>query len=104
MRDVIPAEDERLIVGPETLDDAGVVVLGEGEGLPAGSRLGLVQTVDFFPPVVDDPAYYGAIAAANSGNAARPAGLVHASHTVPPQLLTTRPMGSPRRRSNSRPK
>ena len=59
-------EDERLLVGPETLDDAGVVVLGEGEGLPAGSRLGLVQTVDFFPPVVDDPTYYGAIAAANA--------------------------------------
>src|SRR5262245_19065296 len=55
-----------MIVGPQTLDDAGVVVLGAREGLPPGVRLALVQTVDFFPPVVDDPAAYGAIAAANS--------------------------------------
>ena len=66
MRGVTDRVDERLIVGPQTLDDAGVVVLGEGEGLPAGTRVGLVQTVDFFPPVVDDPKYYGAIAAANA--------------------------------------
>lgn len=59
-------DDERLLVGPDTFDDAGVVVLGQGEGLPAGTRLHLVQTVDFFPPVVDDPYLYGAIAAANS--------------------------------------
>jgi selenide,water dikinase len=50
-----------LLVGPQTLDDAGVVRLGDAPGLPA-----LVQTVDFFPPVVDDPTLYGAIAAANS--------------------------------------
>lgn len=48
------------------MDDAGVVRLGGGEGLPAGLALALVQTVDFFPPVVDDPTAYGAIAAANS--------------------------------------
>ena len=66
LSDVTGVEDERLLVGPETLDDAGVVVLGEGQGLPGGSRVGLVQTVDFFPPVVDDPYYYGAIAAANA--------------------------------------
>jgi len=53
--------DGRLLVGPSTLDDAGVVKLGDAPGLPA-----LVQTVDFFPPVVDDPELYGAIAAANS--------------------------------------
>lgn len=53
-------------MGPQTLDDAGVVILGEEEGLPAGTRLALVQTVDFFPPVVDDPHWYGAIAAANA--------------------------------------
>jgi len=58
--------DGRLLVGPRTLDDAGVVLLGEGEGLPAGTRIALVQTVDFFPPVVDDPWFYGAIAAANA--------------------------------------
>jgi len=39
-------------------DDAGVYLLQEG--------LALVQTVDFFTPVVDDPEAYGAIAAANA--------------------------------------
>ena len=48
------------------MDDAGVVVLGQAEGLPAGHSLALVQTIDFFPPVVDDPYFYGAIAAANA--------------------------------------
>ena len=66
LRDVTDRADERLIVGPQTLDDAGVVVLGKREGLPPGVQLALVQTVDFFPPVVDDPRFYGAIAAANS--------------------------------------
>src|SRR5262247_1880267 len=55
-----------MIVGPESFDDAGVVVLGASEGLPPGTRVALVQTVDFFPPVVDDPRFYGSIAAANS--------------------------------------
>jgi selenide,water dikinase len=66
LRDVTTTDDPRLLVGPQTLDDAGVVVLGEAEGLPAGVRLALVQTVDFFPPVLDDPRLYGEIAAANS--------------------------------------
>ena len=48
------------------MDDAGVVLLGQRDGLPAGCELALVLTVDFFPPVVDDPYLYGAIAAANS--------------------------------------
>jgi selenide,water dikinase len=66
LREVTEPEDDRLIVGPRTVDDAGVVLLGPAEGLPRGARLALVQTVDFFPPIVDDPYYYGAIAAANS--------------------------------------
>lgn len=66
LRDVIEPTGERLLVGPQTVDDAGVVVLGPGEGLAPGSRCALVQTVDYFPPVVDDPYAYGAIAAANS--------------------------------------
>jgi selenide,water dikinase len=66
LRDVTDIADERMLVGPQTLDDAGVVVLTEREGMPPGKRLALVQTVDFFPPVVDDPRLYGAIAAANS--------------------------------------
>ena len=48
------------------MDDAGVVLLGQGEGLPTGVSIALVLTVDFFPPVVDDPYWYGAIAAANA--------------------------------------
>jgi selenide,water dikinase len=66
LRDVVPRKDSRLLVGPETLDDAGVVLVSESEGLPRGARIALVQTIDFFPPVVDDPRFYGAIAAANA--------------------------------------
>jgi selenide,water dikinase len=47
-----------VLVGPETLDDAGVYRLEGGQCL--------VQTVDFFPPVARDPEEYGRIAAANS--------------------------------------
>jgi len=50
--------DPRLVVGRETFDDAGVFVLSEG--------LALVQTVDFFAPIVDDPYTFGQIAAANA--------------------------------------
>lgn len=61
LRGLGDGRDERLLVGPDTFDDAGVVRIGEGSGLPA-----LVQTIDFFPPVVDDPRLYGAVAAANA--------------------------------------
>jgi selenide, water dikinase len=47
-----------VLVGPETWDDAGVYRLN--------AREALVQTVDFFTPVVDSPRDYGAIAAANA--------------------------------------
>ena len=47
-----------VIVDGRTLDDAGVMGLGNGRAL--------VFTTDFFAPVVDDPADYGRIAAANS--------------------------------------
>jgi selenide,water dikinase len=50
--------DPNVLVGFSTNDDAGVYLLGEG--------LGLVQTVDFFTPIVDDPFTFGQIAAANS--------------------------------------
>ena len=50
--------DPNLIVGTETHDDAGVYRITPD--------LALVQTVDFFPPVVDDPFVYGQIAAANA--------------------------------------
>ncbi len=47
-----------LLVGPETLDDAGIYKISDTECL--------VQTVDFFPPVARAPYVYGQIAAANS--------------------------------------
>lgn len=50
--------DPRVLVGTETADDAGVFQLDE--------HTALVQTVDFFTPVVDDPFTFGQIAAANS--------------------------------------
>jgi selenide, water dikinase len=53
-----PAADDRVLVDYRTADDAGVF---RWEGGPA-----LVQTVDFFTPVVDDPFTYGEIAAANA--------------------------------------
>lgn len=52
------ADDPRVLVGAETADDAGVFRLD--------ARRALVQTVDFFTPIVDDPFRYGQIAAANS--------------------------------------
>ena len=66
LRGMKQSDDPRLVVGPQTVDDAGVVLLGESEGLPSGVEIALVQTVDFFPPVLDDPYLYGAVAAANS--------------------------------------
>lgn len=50
--------DSRLLVGHETLDDAGVFLLSDD--------LALVQTVDFFAPIVDDPYLFGQVAAANA--------------------------------------
>lgn len=50
--------DEHVLVGFDTADDAGVYKLT--------AELALVQTVDFFTPIVDDPYTFGAIAAANS--------------------------------------
>lgn len=47
-----------LLIGLETSDDAAVYKLSD--------ETALVQTLDFFPPIVDDPYTYGAIAAANA--------------------------------------
>jgi len=56
---VLPvSSDDRVLVDYRTADDAGVFRLDE--------RRALVQTVDFFTPVVDDPFAYGRIAAANA--------------------------------------
>ncbi len=53
-----PRRDPRVLVDASTLDDAGVFAWGRGDVL--------VQTVDFFTPIVDDPYDYGQVAAANA--------------------------------------
>jgi len=58
LSDIPPQTDPRVLVDFRTADDAGVYAWEAG---PA-----LVQTVDFFTPIVDDPYLYGQIAAANS--------------------------------------
>ena len=52
------SSDPRVLIDYRTSDDAGVYKIDE--------RRALVQTVDFFTPIVDDPAAYGRIAAANA--------------------------------------
>ncbi len=55
----LPKErDPRLLVGADTADDAGVYLLTP--------ELALIQTVDFFTPIVNDPHLFGQIAATNA--------------------------------------
>ncbi len=56
----VPVEAENLLVGLAPADDAAVYKLDEERAL--------IFTLDFFPPVVDDPGDYGAIAATNALN------------------------------------
>ncbi|MFZ1997681.1 MAG: selenide, water dikinase SelD [Solirubrobacteraceae bacterium] len=56
--DLPTVADARVLVGYQSADDAAVVRVSE--------ELALVQTIDFFTPVVDDPRDFGAIAAANA--------------------------------------
>ena len=58
LRPLAQRHDVNVLVGLQTSDDAAVYRLNDD--------LALVQTVDFFTPVVDDPYTYGAIAAANA--------------------------------------
>lgn len=58
LRQLPQSANPNLLVGFETRDDAGVFALSEDQAL--------VQTVDFFTPIVDDPYAYGQIAAANA--------------------------------------
>ena len=51
-------KDPRILVGLDSSDDASVYQISE--------NMALIQTVDVIPPVVDDPYYYGAIAASNA--------------------------------------
>jgi len=58
LRDLPIQTHPDLLVGFETSDDAGVVRVRED--------LALIQTVDFFTPIVNDPRDFGRIAAANA--------------------------------------
>ena len=57
---LVPANVENLLVGLDPADDAAVYRLDDDRAL--------VFTIDFFPPLVDEPADFGAIAAANALN------------------------------------
>ncbi|HVS84327.1 MAG TPA: selenide, water dikinase SelD, partial [Gaiellaceae bacterium] len=60
LRGFVPAEAENLLVGLNPADDAAVYKLDDERAL--------VFTLDFFPPLVDDPALFGRIAATNALN------------------------------------
>ena len=60
LRGFVPAEAENLLVGLDPADDAAVYRLDDDRAL--------VFTIDFFPPIVDDPDDFGAIAATNALN------------------------------------
>src|SRR5919199_1169276 len=60
LRGFVPVEASNLLVGLAPADDAAVYRLDDERAL--------IFTLDFFPPVVDDPADYGAIAATNALN------------------------------------
>ncbi len=58
LRPLVPHTHPNLIVGLAPGDDAAVYLINESQAI--------VQTVDFFPPIVDDPYRFGQIAAANA--------------------------------------
>lgn len=58
LKDIPQSAHPDLLVGYNSADDAGVFRISE--------EMALVQTLDFFPPIVDDPYYFGQIAAANA--------------------------------------
>src|SRR5258707_15404047 len=60
LKGFVPVEAENLLVGLSPADDAAVYKLDDERAI--------VFTVDFFPPLVDDPATFGRIAATNALN------------------------------------
>jgi selenide,water dikinase len=58
LRQLTHVDDPNILIGPDTADDVGAYRISETSAL--------VMTTDFFAPVVDDPYWFGAIAAANS--------------------------------------
>ena len=84
----VPVEAADLLVGLDPADDAAVYRLDDERAL--------VFTVDFFPPVVDDPRDFGAIAATNALNdvfAMGGAPLLALSITAFPEELPTEMLG-----------
>jgi len=84
----VPSDVEDLLVGLDPADDAAVYRLD--------AERALVFTVDFFPPVVDDPRDFGAIAAVNALNdvfAMGGAPLIALSVTAFPEELPTETLG-----------
>jgi selenide,water dikinase len=85
---LVPAGAENLLVGLDPADDAAVYRLDDERAL--------VFTVDFFPPVVDDPRDFGAIAATNALNDVYAMGgtpLLALSVTAFPEELPTEVLG-----------
>ena len=58
LKQIEPFYDKAVMVGTETSDDASVYLINKDQAI--------VQTLDFFTPIVDDPYDFGAIAAANA--------------------------------------
>jgi selenide,water dikinase len=58
LRQFKSVEDKDLLVGPESFDDAGVYRVSPDKAI--------ILTIDFFPPIVDDPSTFGRICAANA--------------------------------------
>ncbi|HHI03474.1 MAG TPA: selenide, water dikinase SelD [candidate division Zixibacteria bacterium] len=87
--DNLPVDtNPNLLVGFNTADDAGIYKIND--------RQALVQTVDFFPPIVDDPYIFGQIAAANAlsdvyamgGRPLTALNIVGFPAVMPPYILT----------------
>jgi selenide,water dikinase len=89
LRGFVPVEAENLLVGLSPADDAAVYKLDDERAI--------VFTVDFFPPLVDDPATFGRIAATNALNDVFAMGgtpLLALSIAAFPEELPTEVLGS----------
>jgi selenide, water dikinase len=89
LKGFLPVEAENLLVGLSPADDAAVYKLDDERAL--------VFTVDFFPPLVDDPAVFGRIAATNALNDVFAMGgvpLIALSIAAFPEALPTEVLGS----------
>ena len=97
----VQVEEENLLVGLGTPDDAAVYKLDDERAI--------IFTLDFFPPIVDEPADYGAIAATNALNDVFAMGgtpLLALSIAAFPEELPMEMLGeifSPRTRRSARP-